>query len=225
MSVRSHLAVTPAAYDRRIRGLIPLYDDLVAEAARGLAYARRPVRQIVDLGIGTGALARACLQEVPRARVWGIDVDAEMTTVARQRLGRQAARVEIAAGSFVEAALPRADAIVATYSLHHIKRRADKQQFYRRCHRAVRPGGVLVSGDCFPASTPRGQARDLDVWMTHLSRTFGTRAKARQVYESWAEEDVYVPLAEEIDMLERAGFTVDVPWRRSPFAVIVGLKR
>jgi ubiquinone/menaquinone biosynthesis C-methylase UbiE len=225
VSVRSHLAVTPAAYDARIRGLIPLYDELVAEAARGLAYARRPVGQIVDLGIGTGALARACLQEVPRARVWGIDVDTEMTTVARQRLGRQAARVEIASGSFVEAALPRADAVVATYALHHIKRRADKQQFYRRCHRALRSGGVLVSGDCFPASTARGQVRDLEIWMAHLSRTFGTRAKARRVYESWAEEDVYVPLAEEIEMLERAGFTVDVPWRRSPFAVIVGLKR
>jgi ubiquinone/menaquinone biosynthesis C-methylase UbiE len=217
--------VTPAAYDRRIRGLIPLYEELVAEAARGLAYARRPVRRIVDLGIGTGALARACLQQAPRARVWGIDVDAEMAAVARHRLGRQAKRVEIASGSFMDAELPRADAVVATYALHHIRRRADKQQFYRRIHRALRRGGVLVSGDCFPASTPRGQARDLEVWMTHLSRTFGTRAKARQVYESWAEEDVYVPLAEETDMLQRAGFTVDVPWRRSPFAVIVGLKR
>ena len=225
MSVSSHLAVTPAAYDRRIRGLIPLYDELVAEAARGLTYARRPVRQIVDLGIGTGALARACLQQAPRARVWGIDVDAEMTTVARHRLGRHAARVEMASGSFMDAALPRADAVVATYSLHHIKRRADKQQFYRRIHRALRRGGVLVAGDCFPASTARGQARDLEVWMTHLTRTFGTRAKARRVYESWADEDVYVLLADEIAMLERAGFTVDVPWRRSPFAVIVGLRR
>ncbi len=224
MSVRSHLAVTPAAYDRRIRGLIPLYDELVAEAAQALQYARRPIRQIVDLGIGTGALARACLQQAPRARIWGIDVDSEMTTVARRRLGRRAAQVEITAGSFMEADLPPADAVVATYALHHIRRRVDKQQFYRRCHRALRRGGVLVSGDCFPASTPQGQARDLEVWMAHLGRTFGTRDKARRVYESWADEDVYVPLAEEIAMLERAGFTVDVPWRRSPFAVIVGCR-
>jgi hypothetical protein len=35
---------------------------------------------------------------------------------------------------------------------------------------------------------------------------------------------VYVPLAEEIRLLERAGFAVDVPWRRSPFAVIVGYR-
>jgi hypothetical protein len=36
---------------------------------------------------------------------------------------------------------------------------------------------------------------------------------------------VYVPLAEETRLLERAGFVVEVPWRRSPFAVIVGYRR
>lgn len=222
MSVRSHLAVSPAAYDRRIRGLIPLYHELVTEAAGSLAYATRPIHQIVDLGIGTGALARACFAEVPRVRVWGIDADAAMAAVARVRLRPFASRLTIASGSFTETALPRADAIVASYALHHIRSRAKKQQFYRRCHRALRAGGVLITGDCFPASTKRGQALDLEVWMRHLTRTFGTRTRAKQVYESWAEEDVYVPLAAEIQMLERAGFEVDVPWRRSPFAVIVG---
>jgi hypothetical protein len=36
---------------------------------------------------------------------------------------------------------------------------------------------------------------------------------------------VYVPLADEIRLLERAGFAVDVPWRRSPFAVIVASRQ
>jgi ubiquinone/menaquinone biosynthesis C-methylase UbiE len=222
VSVRSHLAVSPAAYDRRIRGLIPLYDELVAEAAQALAYATRPIRQIVDLGIGTGALARACFAQAPRARVWGIDADAAMAAVARVRLRRLASRLTIVSGSFTETAIPRADALVASYALHHIRSRAKKQRFYRRCRRALRPGGVLITGDCFPASTARGHAQDLEVWMRHLTRTFGSRARAKKVYDSWADEDVYVPLAAEVRMLERAGFAVDVPWRRSPFAVIVG---
>jgi SAM-dependent methyltransferase len=223
VSVRSHLAVSPSSYDRRIRGLIPLYDELIAEAASGLDFARRPVRRIIDLGIGTGALTQACLATAPEATVWGIDADDAMASVARQRLGRLASRVAIAQGNFTKTPLPRADAIVASYALHHIRSRGAKQRFYRRCRRALRPGGVLVSGDCLPASTPRGQARDFEVWMRHLTRTFGTRAKARQVYESWSNEDVYMPLRDEVRMLERAGFVVEVPWRRSPFAVIIGV--
>src|SRR6185503_7204955 len=84
---------------------------------------------------------------------------------------------------------------------------------------------AAASVRCVPASTARGFARDLDVWFTHLAKTFGSRAKGRRVYESWAEEDTYVPLAEEIRLLERAGFAVDVPWRRSPFAVIVASRQ
>jgi len=223
-SVASHLAFSPAKYDARIRSLIPLYDELIAEAARALGHAARPVRTIVDLGIGTGALAQACLEHAPGARVWGIDADSEMMAVARQRLGQRSRRVTMTVGSFLDEALPSCDAMVASYSLHHIRSRRAKLAFYRRCFRALRPGGVLINGDCAPASTARGFARDLDVWFTHLAKTFGSRAKGRRIYESWAEEDTYVPLAEEIDLLERAGFAVDVPWRRSPFAVIVGCR-
>jgi SAM-dependent methyltransferase len=224
MSVASHLAISPAAYDARIRSLIPLYDELITEVARALDHAARPVRTIVDLGIGTGALARACLERAPAARVWGIDADADMMAIARTRLGGLSRRVAMTTGSFLDETLPSCDAIVASYSLHHIRTRPAKQAFYRRCYRALRPGGVLINGDCAPASTPLGFARDLDVWFAHLGKTFGSRARGRRVYESWATEDTYVPLARESRLLERAGFTVDVPWRRSPFAVIVGYR-
>jgi SAM-dependent methyltransferase len=224
MSVASHLAVSPAKYDTRIRSLIPLYDELIGEATRGLGHAARPVRTIVDLGIGTGALARACLQATPRARIWGIDADQDMMAIARTRLGRLSRRVTMTTGSFLDAPLPTCDAIVASYALHHIRTTRAKLAFYRRCYRALRPGGVLINGDCAPASTPRGFARDLDIWFTHLGKTFGGRAGGRRIYESWAEEDRYVPLADEIRLLERSGFAVDVPWRRSPFAVIVGCR-
>jgi SAM-dependent methyltransferase len=224
MSVASHLAVSPATYDDRIRSLIPLYDELIAEVARALDHAARPVRTVVDLGIGTGALARACLERVPGARVWGIDADPDMMAIARIRLNRLSRRVTMTMGSFLDESLPSCDAFVASYSLHHIRTTRAKLAFYRRCYRALRPGGVLINGDCAPSSTARGFARDLDLWFTHLGGTFSSRARGRRVYESWAEEDVYVPLAQEIRLLERAGFVVDVPWRRSPFAVIVGCR-
>ena len=160
MSVAAHLAVSPAQYDARIRSLIPLYDELIPEVARALDHAARPVRIVVDLGIGTGALARACLERATGARIWGIDADPDMMAIARTRLGHLSRRVKMTTGSFLDEALPSCDAIVASYSLHHIRTPRAKLAFYRRCHGALRPGGVLINGDCAPASTPRGFARD-----------------------------------------------------------------
>ena len=222
MSVASHLAVSPSGYDRRIRELIPYYDDLVLEAGRGLRYAGRPIRSIVDLGIGTGALARACLQATtPSARILGFDEDAAMLGVAAVRLRRWRSRVEIRHADFVTAEIPACDAIVATFSLHHIRTRRAKLAFYRRCRKALRPGGILVSGDCMPASSAAAAAADLDEWYAHLARSAGSLAAARRIHASWADEDTYMPLAVEVELLEKAGFSVEIPWRRSAFAVIV----
>src|SRR5262245_60316797 len=224
MSVVSHLNVTPAGYDRRIRQLIPHYDELIAEAAHALGYALRPIRQILDLGVGTGALARACLAHAPGARLWGLDADPAMLPTARTRLARQRSRVTLVEGSFVTTRLPACDAIVASYAFHHVRSTREKLALYRRCFTALRPGGVLVSGDCATASTPGGAARDVTSWITHLALSSSGRTQARRIFESWADEDTYLPLSTEERLLARSGFDVDVPWRRSPFAVIVGVK-
>ena len=223
MSVASHLAISPSGYDRRIRELIPYYDELIAEAARGLRLAARPIRSIVDLGIGTGALARACLMSVPdpKTRLVGLDADAAMLAVAAVRLRRWRNRVTIRHADFVTAEIPSCDAIVATFSLHHIRDRRAKLKFYRRCRKALRSGGILVSGDCMLASSPIAAAADLNAWYRHLARTAGSVAAGRRIHDSWADEDTYMPLAVEVDLLETAGFSVDVTWRRSAFAVIV----
>jgi SAM-dependent methyltransferase len=224
MSVASHLAVSPSAYDRRIRQFLPFYGDVIAETAAALRSALRPVRRIVDLGIGTGATSAAALRQVPAARIWGLDEDPAMLAVAAVRLRAHARQVTLTEGGFQTTALPQCDAIVATYALHHIRSPRSKLAFYRRCHDALAPGGVIVTGDCFPASTRAAAAGDLEMWLTYLTRACGSRAQARATYRSWGKEDVYVPLAEEQRMLTRAGFAVDVPWRRSPFAVLVGVK-
>jgi SAM-dependent methyltransferase len=219
------LAVSPSGYDRRIRQYLPHYDELIAETTRALRYSLRPIRLIVDLGVGTAALSRACLDEVPSARVWGIDEDAAMLAIAKARLGRRASRATLIAGSFLATPIPPCDAIVASYALHHIRSTRAKQAFYTRCFRALRPGGVLAVGDCAPASTARGFEQELDAWIAHMASSCGGTSKARRLYRSWGNEDTYLPLALEQRLLERAGFQVDVPWRRSPFAVIVGVRR
>ena len=52
-----------------------------------------------------------------------------------------------------------------------------------------------------------------------------TAREVRAFFASWAQEDRYLPLDLEIELLKRAGFRVDVPWRRAPFAVVAGWRR
>ena len=218
MSVASHLGIKIADYDARIRTFIPDYEEMLGVAAAAIPPR---ARTILDLGVGTGALAARCLESAPAARVVGIDVDPAMLALAADRLG---GRATFTTGSFLRAALPRCDAAVASFSLHHIRTRAAKAALYRRVHAALCPHGLFISVDCQPAGDAAVSRPQRDAWLAHLRRNY-TRTRAGALLDAWAGEDVYVPLDRELELMRRGGFDVEVLWRKGAFAVLRGARR
>ena len=213
MSVASHLGIDLNDYDSRIRTFIPHYEEMLDVA--GAAIPPR-ARTIVDLGMGTGALAARCLNTARTARAVGIDVDPEILALARRRLGT---RATFTAGSFLRTPLPPCDAVVASFSLHHVRTRAAKGGLYSRIHSALRPGGIFLIVDSLPASNATVKRGQLQEWLGHLRRTY-TSSRSNAIFRSWSHEDVYTPLDVEIDLVRSAGFRVELLWRRGAFAVL-----
>jgi tRNA (cmo5U34)-methyltransferase len=213
MGVASHLGIKLTEYDSRIRTFIPHYEEMLDAAAAAVPPG---ARTIVDLGIGTGALSSRCLKTATQARTVGIDVDRDILSLAGRRLEGRATFI---AGSFLRAPLPACDALVASFSLHHVRTRAAKGALYRRIRAALRPGGVFLIVDSQPASDASVRRAQFDEWLVHLRRRY-TAAQARAIFTSWSHEDVYVPLDAEIALLRRSGFRVELLWRRGAFAVL-----
>jgi ubiquinone/menaquinone biosynthesis C-methylase UbiE len=220
--VSSHLKIALGEYDARIRTFIPDYEQMLDAAASALVAAGRPVKTVVDLGTGTGALAARVARVVPGAELVGIDEDEGMLGMAARRLKKH--RATLTAANFVRADLPPCDAITASFALHHIEQRRVKNALYGRARAALRVGGVLVSADCHPPSNPALAAAGRAAWHAHLARSYGPR-KAGSFLRAWAHEDFYVPLDAELHLLQSAGFTTDIVWRRGSFAVIAAVAR
>jgi SAM-dependent methyltransferase len=218
VTVADHLGISLEDYDRKIRSFIPQYDAMLSTAAGVVQRLEIADPLIVDLGVGTGALARACLAVRPDARLYGVDEDAAILDVARSRIGHHP-HATFVHGSFLEIAVPVCDAIVASIALHHVRTASQKRVFYRACHDALRPGGMLVSADCFPAGDPIEAAAQRVTWLRHMDAYY-SRAEAERIMETWASEDVYFPLIDELDMLRSADLAADVIWRVGAFAVV-----
>ena len=218
MSVATHLGIDLAEYDSRIRTFIPHYEEMLEVAASAIDPRSET---IVDLGIGTGALAVRCLAKAPRARIVGIDADTEILKTAARRLPSGTTFI---CNSFLRAEIPSCDAVVASFALHHLRTSSAKARLYKRIKGALRPHGQVITVDCNPARDPALSRQQFTAWKAHLMRHYNGK-EAEDYLEAWSHEDVYVSLDAEMELMRSVGFTVEVLWRKDAFAVLRGKYR
>jgi len=225
-SVEGHLKLNVADYDRLIRQLVPGYAAMraahMALLRKLLPADRRAL--VLDLGGGTGALAEAVADTLPRAEVEIWDIDRAMLGIARERCARFGDRVHYVERSFTEPLTP-CDAVVACIALHHVKDLAVKGAIYRNIFVALKPGGVFLNADLAVAAT--GVLREFSYaeWTRAMAPHGITAEQARAHFASWAHEDYYPPLATELRLLADGGFAdPECFWRELPCGIFGGMK-
>ena len=223
-SVSEHLHVTIADYDRFIRTAIPHYETMRAVQLDLLARCLPPDGRVLDLGGGTGSLAKAVGEKFPRVEVEIWDTDPAMLKVARGRCAVFADRVHFVERSFAEP-LPACDAVVACIALHHVKDMVAKGKIYANIFQALRPGGIFANADCVMSETPVVRAASYEGWARFMEEQGVPAAETRRQFAEWAKEDYYPPLATELRLLAEAGFAEpDCFWRMAPFTVFGGVR-
>jgi tRNA (cmo5U34)-methyltransferase len=214
MSVATHLGIDLAEYDARIRTFIPDYAEMLEVAASAID---SDARVIVDLGVGTGALSARCKERSAAAKLVGIDADAAILRTAVRRVPG----MEPICDSFLRAQIPACDAVIASFSLHHVRTRGAKGKLYTRIFKNLRRGGQALNVDCQPARDRHIAQLQFEAWKAHLMRFYPER-EAASYLAAWAREDVYVPLEAEVGLMQSAGFAVEILWRKGAFAVLRG---
>ena len=165
MGATAHLGIKFGEYDATIASLIPHYKELIDAAAAAVGAVAPTAPAVVDLGTGSGALAAAIVKVRPKARLIGIDADEAMLAAAKRRLR---GRIDTIRGNFElrpHPALRRGRGLVRAAS--HRYRPQEGGALQAMLHR-LRDGGMMVSADCFLASSAtlqqapsRGVARAL----------------------------------------------------------------
>jgi SAM-dependent methyltransferase len=135
--------------------LTPLY-DVVARVTGERRFKRHlveltrlaPGHDVLDVGCGTGTLALMLKAACPAARVTGLDLDPRILAIARRKIERAAADIEVRQGSATAPPFPPAsfDRIVTTLVLHHLTT-AQKRDTLAAMRALLRPGGELHVAD------------------------------------------------------------------------------
>lgn len=145
------------------------YQDIMNEIFRRVLSA--PGRDVLDIGFGTGVLTARLYEQ--GCRIFGQDFSSAMIELAQQKMPEAIlVQGDFAQGLAVPLRQNRYDAILATYSLHHLTD-AQKVSFLHDLLSCLREGGCLYIGDV--AFTTR---RELE-------------ACRAETGDSWDDDEIY----------------------------------
>jgi len=227
--IRARFDAESAAVYSRGRGLPWLPEHaavmrLLIEVLRAYLPARA---RVLDLGAGTGNLARRILCAFPDAHVTLVDFSQNMLGEAPRVLRAFRGRYETVLADFWQAQFPEAayDAVVSSFALHHGRGAGVYGDLYRRIRGWLKTPGVFLCCDVVEGDMPALAQLNEAGWRGFLVQKRFTAEDIERIFSNYRREDSPLSLRQHLALLERAGFTAaDVLWKRFNFAVYVGVK-
>jgi ubiquinone/menaquinone biosynthesis C-methylase UbiE len=171
--------VPAAGHDR----LLPFYDFVSRWLVRDHALKRRLVREAglrpgeraLDLGCGTGTLLLLAAELHPGVALVGVDGDEKALAIARRKLARAGADVQLDAGLADRLPYPDGafDHVFSSALFHHLEP-GERARALAEVRRVLRPGGGFTLADFGPATGALGRV---------FSHLFHASGRARDVFE------------------------------------------
>jgi tRNA (cmo5U34)-methyltransferase len=143
-----HARETAAQWDADVGDRLPTRAEQQDVLLALLAAAEIGDGAALDLGVGSGLVAEAVLETLPQARLVGVDYSAAMLELARERLRRFSARVDLVPGDLAcvgRIKLPDLSyrAVFTVQTMHHLSD-AEKAAAIAWTSGVVQPGGLIV---------------------------------------------------------------------------------
>jgi tRNA (cmo5U34)-methyltransferase len=135
----------PDTYVANMREDVPVFDELQEETAR--ATEGIDVKDILELGVGTGITSKRVLEAHPLAHLVGIDESEAMLAAADIPGDLRVSRLEdpLPEGPF--------DLVVSCLAVHHLDAES-KRDLFHRIAAVLRPGGRFVLADVVVPAQP-----------------------------------------------------------------------
>lgn len=223
--IKKHFEEEAQQYDGIVKDLIPYYLQMVEAIVNTIPFDNSDSIEVIDLGCGTGTVARAVKNAYPKASLTCLDISGNMLQVADSKLSDAHDTTYINTDFYSFNFSRQYDAVVSSLALHHLVTPEDKRNFYKKIYCGLKAGGIFINADIVLASTDILQQQFMKQWKSFMCRNVSMDEVLNKWIPKYYEEDSPASLADHFKMLKEAGFDiVDVVWKYYNFAVYMAVK-
>lgn len=227
------------AFVHQIRGGVPYGADQIDIMLRVIAARGAPVRRFIDLGCGSGVLARAVLAQYPHSAAILVDFSEPMLAEARQALQEHLHATQFVTADLADsswgAAVDRSqpiDLIVSAYAIHHLTH-ARKRELYAEIFAMLEPGGLFLNVEHVASATDAIEALSDELMIDslfafqHANGSVKNRAQIRDEFVRRPDKaaNILAAVDDQCAWLRQIGFAdVDCFFKVFELAVFGGRK-
>ena len=224
-TIKDHFETEAFEFDNQIVRIIPYYDQMITALVDAVHFDTSDTIRIIDLGCGTGTVAKRLGDKFPNARIICLDIASKMIDIAKNKLGNRK-NTEFIVGDFSTVDFKEPfDVVVSSLALHHIQTDEEKKVFYSKIYTLLTKSGQFLNADVVLATTGYQQKMDMNLWIEYMNRNVPMEEIQQRWLPAHKAEDRPSKLIDQLKWLNDIGYeTVDIIWKYSNFSVYGGIK-
>lgn len=224
-TIKDHFEKEADQFDSIIIKLIPYYEKMLSALIDSIHFSLDEEIRIIDLGCGTGTIAKRLSEKFPNAKIVCLDIASNMIDIAKHKLSDHK-NSEFIVGDFSKIDFEEQfDIVVSSLALHHIESDEEKKAFFQKIYTILGKNGQFINADLVLASNDFLQNVYLDRWIGFMNKSVSLEEINNRWLVNYKNEDRPSRLVDQIHWLEEIGFNaVDVVWKYYNFSVYTGSK-
>lgn len=191
-------------YDRQIKRTLPFYEEMFQQVVDIVRILNLQSIRWLDVGCGTGKMARTALDNFDIQKMMCIDVEKEMLERAGSFCDNE--KVEFLQCDIRELPYQEMFDVVTAVQINHYFKRDDRIAAIKKCYDSLVENGIYISFENFAPESKEGTKLYLERWKQFQIANGKTEEEADSHIGRYGRDYFPVTILESIGILKDCGF-------------------